>query len=136
MQIIIDTLRANNQTVPIPLELPDEDQIVEAEEAILLPLDREVRHFLLTVSDVIYGSLEPITVADPNNHTYLPQVAAQAWAEGLPRDFIPICATPDGYYCSDAAGEIWLWSHGDFSDTPPWSDIWAWARQVWLGDEL
>lgn len=132
MQSVIEALRAKNQPVPIPLALPTDDQIVEAEEAIFLPLDRELRHFLLTVSDVIYGTLEPITVADPNAHTYLPQVAAQAWAEGLPRDFIPICATASGYYCSDAAGEIWLWEDGDFTADPPWQDIWAWAGHVWL----
>lgn len=132
MQIIIDALRAKNQTVPVPLDCPTDDQIVQAEEQIFLPLDRELRLFLSTVSDVVYGSLEPITVADPNSHTYLPTVAAQAWAEGLPRDFIPICAIPGGYYCCDATGEVQLWTDGEFSDQAPWADIWVWARQVWL----
>jgi hypothetical protein len=131
-QAIINTLRTKNQQVPVPLELPTEDQIVEAEEAIFLPIDRELRQFLLTVSDIIYGSLEPITVTDPGSHTYLPSLAAQAWAEGVPRDTIPICATANGYYCCDAAGEIQLWKDGDFANTAPWSDIWSWVSQVWL----
>lgn len=132
MQIIIDALRAKNQDVPVPLDLPTDDEVVQAEEQIFLPLDREVRHFLLTVSDVIYGHIEPITVADPHSHTYLPTMAAQAWSEGLPRDLIPICAAGQGYYSCDASGEIQLWEDGDFSDQAPWADIWAWARQIWL----
>lgn len=132
MDVVIKELRAVNEPVPIPLELPDMDAIVEVEEQILVSLDREFRRFLLTVSDVVYGTLEPVTVADPHAHTYLPEVAATAWSLGVPRRLVPVCETRGDYYCANALGEIVLWRDGRLVDDEPWEDIWHWARDVWL----
>ncbi|MFE1817352.1 SMI1/KNR4 family protein, partial [Metapseudomonas otitidis] len=77
-----------NEPVPVPLELPDEDLLVEIEEELLINMPFGLREFLLTVSDVVYGSLEPVTVTDPQSHTYLPDVAANAWDAGVPRDLV------------------------------------------------
>ncbi|HMU68314.1 MAG TPA: SMI1/KNR4 family protein, partial [Cellvibrionaceae bacterium] len=71
MEDIIEKLRANAQDVPVPLDLPDEDQLLDIEEALLTPLPKSLRAFLLTVSDLVIGSLEPATAADPHAHTYL-----------------------------------------------------------------
>lgn len=131
MQVVIELLRDLNEWVPVPLELPDMDAVIDAEEQLLISLDREFRQFLLTVSDVVYGSIEPVTVADPNSHTYLPEVAAQAWAEGVPRNLVPVCHDGDSYYCADEAGEIVHWQDGEIKGEP-WQDIWDWARDVWL----
>ena len=132
MDDIIDELREVNEPVPVPLELPDMDAIIDAEEQILVSLDREFRQFLLTVSDVVYGSLEPVTVADPNSHTYLPEVAAVAWSLGVPRNLIPVCEDRGNYYCANEMGEIVLWRNGELEDEIPWSNIWHWAQDVWL----
>ena len=133
MQRVIDELRARNQPVPVPLELPDMDDIIEAEEQILLALDGECRQFLLTVSDVVYGAIEPVTVTDPHSNTYLPEVAAMAWSLGVSREYIPICEDRGGYYCATPEGEIVEWRDGDVLPEPPWRNIWEWAEQVWLG---
>jgi hypothetical protein len=45
---------------------------VEIEEQLFINIPFVFREFLLTVSDVVYGSLEPVTVTDPQSHTYLP----------------------------------------------------------------
>ena len=91
MERVIAELRACCEDVPVPLDLPDMDDIIDAEEQILVSLDSEFRQFMLTVSDVIYGTMEPVTVADPNSHTYLPEVAAVAWSLGVSRELIPLC---------------------------------------------
>ena len=96
MEDVIERLREENEPVPVPLELPDEDLLVEIEEELLISLPPEFREFLLTVSDVVYGRIEPVTVTDPQSHTYLPEVAATAWDEGLPREYIPLCASDFG----------------------------------------
>lgn len=57
---------------------------MEIEEQLLINLPFELREFLLKVSDVVYGRLEPVTVTDPQSHTYLPEVTAVAWDLGLP----------------------------------------------------
>ena len=132
MERVIEELRANNETVPVPLDLPDMDDIIDVEEQILLSLDNEFRQFQLTVSDVICGTMEPVTVADPNSHTYLPEVAAVAWSLGLSRELIPLCEYRGGYYCTNEIGEVNYWLDGEMSDEEPWADVWVWAEHVWL----
>ena len=132
MESVIEELRSVSESVPVPLELPDMDAIIDAEEQILVSLDREFRNFLLEVSDVVYGSLEPVTVADPNSHTYLPEVAANAWAQGVPRNLIPVCEHRGNYYCANELGQIVHWRDGELLDDEPWDDIWHWVQEVWL----
>lgn len=131
MEEILELLRDNDQPVPVPLALPDEDDLVEIEEELLLPIPRDVRTYLLEASDVVYGSLEPVTVADPNSHTYLPEVAALAWSVGVPRYLLPICEDHGNYYCVDPEGEVVFWRDGDLTDET-WDSIWQWVRDVWL----
>ena len=38
MEDVIELLRERNEPVPVPLELPDEDLLVEIEEQVLIPL--------------------------------------------------------------------------------------------------
>jgi hypothetical protein len=132
MESVIEELRACNENVPVPLELPDMDDIINAEEQILLSLDAEFRQYMLTVSDVIYGKLEPVTVADPNSHTYLPEVAAMAWSLGVSRELIPLCEDRGMYYCTNEIGEVVLWKDGELTDDEPWADVWQWIEGVWL----
>ena len=131
MEDVIDELRERALDVAVPLELPDDDQLVEVEEQILVPLPYELREFLLQVSDVVYGSIEPVTVTDPLSHTYLPEVAANAWAAGLPRELIPICETQGEYYGISEEGEVVRWAEGEVTDDS-WPSIWLWARDVWM----
>lgn len=109
MEEVIEQLREANEPVPVPLELPDEDQLVEIEEQLFINIPFVFKEFLLTVSDVVYGSLEPVTVTDPQSHTYLPDVAANAWDAGVPRDLIPLCQDGDNFYCVEEDGTVVLW---------------------------
>ena len=132
MDDVIDMLRERNEPVPVPLELPDEDLLVEIEEQLDVALPDDLRAFLLTVSDVVCGRLEPVTVTDPNSHTYLPEVAAVAWSLGLPRRFLPICASNGGYYCISQDGTVLFWDERITNES--WDSLWLWAREVWLAD--
>lgn len=131
MEDILELLREHNVQVPVPLDLPDEDTLVMIEEELLLPIPRDMRQFLLEASDVIYGHLEPVTAADPHSHTYLPEVTAVAWSEGVPRYLMPLCQDGDSYYCVEPEGEVVLWRDGELTDET-WSSVWHWARDVWL----
>lgn len=128
---MIDELRSANLTVMLPLDLPNEDDLIDIEEQLFIALGADLRSFLLTVSDVIYGSLEPVTAADPNSSTYILEVAASAWDEGLSREWIPICATDEGYYYTDEQGVIGYWQAGEVTGEH-WDSIWEWSRDVWL----
>src|SRR5690606_18250652 len=83
MEEVIEQLRELNEPVPVPLELPDDERLVEVEEELFINLPYGLREFLLLVSDVVYGRLEPVTATDPQSHTYLPEVAALAWDAGV-----------------------------------------------------
>jgi len=131
MEDTLKSLRAAHQSIPVPLELPSEDTLVEVEEELLLPIPREMRRFLLQASDIVTGSLEPVTAADPHAHTHLPEVAATAWSLGLPRHLLPLCEVNGNWYCVDPEGEVWYWRDGEISDES-WPDVWCWAREVWL----
>jgi SMI1-KNR4 cell-wall len=128
---VAEMLRERNEVVPVPLDLPDEDQLILIEEELLLPIPKEMRQFLLEVSDVIYGHIEPVTAADPNSHTYLPEVTAIAWSIGVPHYVMPLCEVNGSYYCVDPEGEVLFWQDGDFTEET-WKSVWHWARDVWL----
>lgn len=128
---ILERLHELSEEVVSPLELPDEDQLVMAEEQLLLPIPRDFRHYLLNASNVVYGHLELATVSDPNMHTYLPELAANAWTIGLPRYMLPLCETAQGYYCIDPDGLVCLWEQGEFLDVQ-WDTLWEWIGDVWL----
>jgi hypothetical protein len=132
MEDVIDILRERNEPVPVPLDLPDEDLLVEIEEELLISMPDDLRFFLLTVSDVVYGKIEPVTVTDRNSHTYLPEVAAVAWSLGLPRRYLPICETNGAYYCISQDGTVLLWDQRISDES--WENIWQWTREVWLAD--
>ncbi|AEF20103.1 MULTISPECIES: SMI1/KNR4 family protein [Pseudomonadaceae] len=133
MEEVIEQLRELNEPVPVPLELPDEELLVEIEEQILINLPFELREFLLKVSDVVYGRLEPVTVTDPQSHTYLPEVASVAWSLGVPRELVPICEDRGNYYCVEQDGTVLLWDgeEEDLTDDS-WDSVWHWVREVWL----
>lgn len=131
MEDVVDQIRESALPTAAFLELPSEDELVLVEEEILLPIPREMRSFLLQVSDVMCGSLEPVTVADPGAHTHLPEVTSVAWAIGLPRELMVVCQTGDDYYCIAQDGEVQFWQNGEIAEQT-WEDIWQWAEEIWL----
>jgi len=131
MEDIIDALRESAIPQSVPLNLPDEDELVVIEEEILLPIPYIFREFLLNVSDLVLGSLEPVTASDPYARTHLPDVTAVAWANGLPRELIPLCQLGNDYYCVNQDSEVLLWKNGELQDDY-WENVWHWAQDVWL----
>lgn len=132
MEDVIELLQEAAQSTAFGLELPDDDELVVIEEELLISMPSDLRLFLLEVSDLIIGGIEPVTVADPSSHTHLPEIAANAWQDGVPRHLIPVCHTVDDeYYCIAESGEISLWQHATESEDT-WPSIWHWAQEVWL----
>jgi len=137
MEDVIDQLREQAEVIPVALELPEEEDLVLIEEELLLPIPFELREFLLKVSDVVYGSLEPVTVADTHSHTYLPEVAAMAWSLGVSRELVPLCEAHGGYYCVSQEGDVNFVSLDENIDDSSaeekeWASVWHWVKEVWL----
>lgn len=132
MEDVIEELLNQAETVPVALELPTDDQLVDAQEQIFLHIPKDYRDFLLRVSHVVLGSIEPATVADPSSHTYLPELCAKAWADGVPRHLLVVCEHANGYYCMAPEGAVANWTYDRDLTGEEWESIWEWARGVWL----
>ena len=133
MEDVIELLRERHEGGLVALELPDEDRLVEIEEQLLIPLPGDYKEFLLNASDIICGSLEPATVMDDYAHNFLPEMAANAWDQGMPRYLIPVCETPNGIYAMSQEGSVLLWVPGEgIREEEEWGSIWQWAREIWL----
>ncbi|MEE4244371.1 MAG: SMI1/KNR4 family protein [Kangiellaceae bacterium] len=131
MNELVDELRELNEDRFSSMELPTIDDLVIIEEQILIPLPAEFKEFLMNVSDVVYGHLEPVTVSDSNLHTYLPEVASVAWDRGMPREYIPICQVGNDYYCVEQDGTVLFWRDGTIQEQH-WDSVWQWVKEVWL----
>ncbi|MGY8870268.1 MAG: SMI1/KNR4 family protein, partial [Pseudomonadales bacterium] len=113
MNDIIDELRALNEDRFNSVRLPTEDELVELEEEILISIPADLKEFLLEASDVVYGSLSPVTATEPHEQTHLPELTATAWSLGLPRELIPICEANGGYYFIEQDASIGFWSEDE-----------------------
>lgn len=116
-------------------EPPTLDDLIEAQEAMLISVPNEFRDFLMHSSFEIYGRLEPVTISDPQCHTYLPEVAAEAWSLGMPREFIPLCRDGNNIYCVAEDDVVYVWSH-ELGEEPEEvsTNTWEWVRDYWLED--
>ncbi|WP_370979804.1 SMI1/KNR4 family protein [Agaribacterium sp. ZY112] len=132
MNEIAEQLREQALDTAFGLELPELEDVVEVQEEILIHIPPIFRDYLLYCSDVIYGTLEPVTVNDANSHTYLPEVAAEAWAQGMPRDLIPMCRDGHQVYCIDQEDKVYLWQEGNEEAEEVCEDMWHWVRDYWL----
>lgn len=123
--------RAEKQT--FPLDKPTLDDLVEVNEAMLISVPPVFREYLLSSSHQLYGRLEPVTIADPGSHTYLPEVAAQAWALGMPREYIPLCQDSSNIYCVAQDDTVLIWNEalGDELEEVS-TNVWEWVRDIWL----
>ncbi len=131
MQDIIEALQQKSITQMINSELPNEDDLVLIEEEILLPIPHCLKEFLLNTSNLVVGSLEPVTAGDTQLHTFLPEVTTQAWSEGLSRELLPLCKVGSNYYVVNQYGAVQFWQNGETTEQE-WDDVWHWAKDVWL----
>jgi hypothetical protein len=128
-------LRELNEPVPKPGRLPTEAEVRAAEGKLHAKLPADLKRFLLEASDVVFSTLEPVTVTDPTWNTDLVHVAQAAWQKmGLPRNLVPICEDNGDYYAMSPSGEVRFWSHNDGKVTETWKDLATWIEEVWIGE--
>ncbi len=131
----IKELRERNEKVPIPMRLPTEAEVATAEKELGIPFPFDFRRYLLQASDIVFSTLEPVTVTDPENQTHLTEVACAAWEDmDLPPDLLPFCEDNGDYYCLNKQGEAVFWSHNDGAITEKWENLATWIEEVWIGE--
>ncbi|WP_096084929.1 SMI1/KNR4 family protein [Agaribacterium haliotis] len=132
MNEIAETLRERAEDCAFGLELPELEAVVEAQEELLIHIPPIFRDYLLSCSDIIYGHVEPVTIADASSHTHLPELAAELWQLGLPRELIPLCRCGAQVYAVAQDDVVWLWREGEEEAEEFCDDVWHWVRDVWL----
>ncbi len=131
LEEVIQELRKLNTPVPKPLRLPNSDEVEKVEKILDITLHSDFRKYLLLASDVVYGTLEPVTITVEGSHTDLRQVAQEAWEIGVSRSLLPICEDNADYFCMNEGGEIIYWSHNGISDEK-WPDLATWIKEIWI----
>jgi hypothetical protein len=127
-------LRTRDEPVPTPARLPTEDEVADAEEVLGVKFHRDFRRYLLEVSNVNFGALEPVTLRPPDAHTDLLSVAEAAWDEmDVPRTLLPICEDNGDYYCMNKKGQV-VFHSADGETGEKWPSLAAWIEAVWLGE--
>jgi len=127
-------LKKRNQPVPLPARLPTKEEIEDAEEILDTKFHQDFRRYLLEVSNIHFGALEPVTLRPPEAHTDLLQICESAWEEmDVPRTLIPICEDNGDYYCMNKKGQIVFWS-ADGATDEKWPNLATWIEQVWIGE--
>lgn len=129
----IHDLRSCNRPVPLPLRLPTAHEVDDAEHRLGVRFPSDFRRYLLEASDVVCGTIEPVTITCPESHTDLFIVADDAWnGYDVPRDLLPICEDNADFYCMNSANEVVYWSHNG-SSSEKWPSLAHWIKDVWLG---
>jgi hypothetical protein len=125
-------LHSRNRPVPKPARLPTASEVDAAERQLGIRFHPDFRRYLLEVSDVVVGTLEPVTITLPDSHTDLSAVAESAWDGcGVPRNLVPVCEDNADFYCMSQSGEIVFWSHNGLT-SERWPNLAAWIADVWL----
>jgi hypothetical protein len=127
----IRELRALNEPVPHPLQLPTAEQVAQIQVKLGIKFHPDFRKYLLEASDVVYGTLEPVTITGEGGQTELSRVAPRAWESGVPRRLVPVCEDNADYYCMDEQGQVVFWSHNGPTDET-WPDLATWIQEVWI----
>ena len=127
----IAELRTANEPVPLPMRLPTLDEVAAVESELGLQFHPDFRTYLLKASDVVCGTIEPVTITIRDSHTDIRSVVANARAMGVGPQLIPICEDNADFYCVTPEGEVVFWSHNGWAEEK-WDSIAAWIEQVWL----
>ena len=131
---VFDRLKRLNQPVPRPLRLPTSSEVESVEKELGLSFHPDFRRFLEEVSDVVFGTIEPVTITNSEAHTHLATVIEDGRTFfNLPADYTPICESNSDLYCVTLDGRVVFWPHNGTSDEA-WANVGAWIEDVWIGD--
>lgn len=128
----IDAIRDDWQHTASGEELPEQDQLIEVEETLLIRLPRALREFLLHLSDLQPPGWELCTCHDPQLYSYLSDVCAECWDQGVPRDLIPVAFNATQYALMNDGGEVLIWHRGLGDLTEERSDLMDWIENDWI----
>lgn len=136
LERMIADLRRRNVPVPTPPKLPTETEISAIEKQTEVDFHADFRRLLLTAGDIVFSTIDIVSVIDPDSHSYFPRVLKSARFWGVPDDLIPICEDSDGdYFCMKFDGGLRYWSHDGETDET-WPDLATWIEDVWIGEAL
>ena len=123
---------SNGKVTKVPL--PDDVLLASCEKELGVKFSDEHKRFLKQVSNVFYGTKDPLTVtASRVFRGELATALAKARMLGVPHDWLPICEDNGDYYCIIPSGEIRFWSLDGLSDES-WPNLATWIEKVWIGE--
>ncbi len=131
MEDLIRILRSKNELVPRPLPKPSLADFENAERILGMKLPADFIQLQLGAGDVVFGTIEPVTLPLGTGHTYIGNVVLSARNIGVPNELIPICEDNGDFFCIKPDGSVQLWSHNGKSNEK-WDSLYDWVKDVWL----
>lgn len=121
---------SNGKVTKVPL--PDDYLMDSYEKELGVKFSDEHRRFLKEVSNIFYGTKDPLSVTERRAFRgELAAATAEARKLGVPHDWLPICEDNGDYYCITPSGEIRFWSLDGLTEES-WPNLAAWIEQVWI----
>ncbi len=132
---LFQELRRRNQPVPKPLSLPTAEDVAAIERRLDIRLPEDFKDYLLQVSDVICGTIEPVNASNPAYYTYIDTVYEDLMElkeyVNIPADVVPLCQDNGDFYCMEPTGRIIYITHDGIYDKT-WASLDQWIEEVWL----
>ena len=126
-------LRLAHQSPPKPSVIPTFDDLETIEAELSVSLHSDLRRYLLEVSYVFVGTLQPATASNSSWSTHLTRVVENGREYGVPRELLPFCEDNADFYCLDSEGKVIFWSHNGVVDET-WPSMAIWIRDVWIAE--
>lgn len=114
--------------------LPTDELLDSYERELGFVFPADYRYFLKEAGDSILNGKDSLRVTfDRVGSRNLIINANNAWALGVPRDWLPFCEDNGNYYCITKSGEVRFWAH-DGSSNESWPNLAIWIRSVWIDE--
>ncbi|RUO80373.1 SMI1/KNR4 family protein [Idiomarina tyrosinivorans] len=131
----INELKKNRIVLPKAQTLPNDETLDLYDNELGFCFPDDYRLFLKEASDSILNGKDALRVTDEmDSPRELIKIAKNAWQEGVPESWLPICEDNGNYYCITADGDVRYWSHDGPTDER-WPDLATWIESVWLNEE-
>lgn len=112
-----------------PFRIPTDAEIADAESKLNFRFPDQYVQFLKGGSDVANAVFEAAVIVGSSSYLDIFEIAETAWAQGVPRDWLPFIEDNSDYYCISKAGAVRYWSHNG-STNESWPTFAAWFEQV------
>ncbi|MDD0976708.1 SMI1/KNR4 family protein [Pseudomonas fontis] len=112
-----------------PFRVPTNAEIADAQRLLNFRFPDQYIRFLQGGSNVANAAFEPAVIVRGCSYLDIFEIAETAWAQGVPRDWLPFIEDNSDYFCISETGAVRYWSHNGRT-SERWPTFSAWFEKV------